>query len=170
VPPLEFGDQRLERLHEIVLPAPVAWMPQTAAWAVVAALFLILLFWAALRLRRRWLANRYRREALAELAALEDALASAETRARALAALPGLVKRTALRAWPRAEVASLSSEAWLAFLDESFGRRDFRDGPGQLLPVLAYASPRRLAELPEEQITKLVGAVRSWIGAHRARA
>ncbi|NIM02313.1 MAG: DUF4381 family protein, partial [Acidobacteria bacterium] len=39
----------------------------------------------------------------------------------AIAALPVLVKETALTYRPRSEVAALSGDSWLRFLDESYG-------------------------------------------------
>ena len=54
--------------------------------------------------------------------------------------LPRLVKQTALAFRPRTEVAALSGEPWLQFLDASYGEKGFTEGPGRLLPKLAYAS------------------------------
>src|SRR5262245_3171457 len=43
-------------------------------------------------------------------------------------ALALLVRRTALAAFPRQEVASLAGPAWLAFLDRSYGGHEFSQG------------------------------------------
>ncbi len=141
-------------LHDIVLPEPVSRMPQTSAWWVLLGLLLVVLGCAVYVFVRRWRANRYRRQALARLDDLEDAVA-----------IPVLVKQTALAAWPRSEIASLSGDPWLRFLDASYGGNGFTEGPGRLLPTLAYEA-RALD--PEEQ-RALVGVVRDWIRGHRVR-
>lgn len=138
----------LDLLEPIPEPAPVSLWPQTAGWIGLAIALLLLLAWAT---RRWWLqrrANAYRRAALAEIAASgQDPVALAE-----------ILRRTALVAFPRAEVASLHGEAWLAFLDRSYGGNDFSTGPGRVVALLPYA---QVADVPE-----LVPLVAEWVHRH----
>ncbi len=156
----------LEKLHEILLPDPVSWMPQAAGWYAAFGLILVVTtWWVYGRLRRFW-KNRYRRLALAELAVIERDLQRPEKRVRALAEIPVLLKRTALAVFPRSDIAGLSGEKWLAFLDKTMGGRDFTEGEGRLLPELAYAPPTRREVVPLESIEKLLHLVRRWIKMH----
>lgn len=98
----------------------------------------------------RWQANRYRREALALLE---------ETPPEQLSAL---AKRVALTAWPRSEVADLTGQAWLAFLDRSGGLELFAKGPARRLEDAAYAGT-----LPEGDEVAIRKALREWILKHR---
>ncbi len=66
---------------------------------------------AAFRAWRTWRAAAYRRAALRELATAANASAIAE-----------ILKRTALVAYPRKDVAALSGAAWLAWLAQTGGR------------------------------------------------
>ena len=99
----------LSNLRDIVVPPDVSfWPPRRAGGssappALVAAGFAIA---AVVRHRQR---NAYRREALRELASAD---------ARDISAI---LKRAALAAFPREQVASLSGPAWLAFLDRTGG-------------------------------------------------
>ena len=104
--------EALEQLREIPLPVPVSYAPQTIGWYIVGALLVAGLAWLAVRWHRSWRANRYRRAALAELCA-------AGARGQPGHALPALVKRTALSFAPREEVAGLSGDRWLEFLDRT---------------------------------------------------
>jgi hypothetical protein len=156
----------LEKLHEIVLPAPVSWMPQTPGWYVVFGIILLVAGWWVYRRLRRFRENRYRRLALEELTVIERELQRPERRAKALAEIPVLLKWTALSAFPRGDVAGLSGEKWLAFLDKTIGGKDFAEGEGRLLPELAYAPVPRIAKLPDETIGKLLQIVRRWIKMH----
>jgi hypothetical protein len=157
----------LEKLHEILLPAPVSWVPQTLGWYAVFGLIVALVGWWVYGRLRRFRKNRYRRFALAELAAIERNLQRPERRAKALAEIPVLLKGAALSAFPRSEVAGLSGERWLVFLDKTVGGRDFTEGEGRLLPELAYPPGQRIGQLPDEQISNLLQLLRRWIKMHK---
>jgi hypothetical protein len=162
----EISTSGLENLHEILLPEPVSWMPQTIGWYAVFGIILIVTGWWGYRRLRRFRTNRYRRLALAELTVIERELQQPEIRTKALAKIPVLLKRTALSAYPRTDVADLSGEKWLAFLDKTMGGREFREGEGHLLPELAYAPGARISKLSDEMIGKLLELVRLWIKRH----
>ena len=154
-------------LHDIVLPEPVSWMPQTVGSGALLGVFLVALGWTLVSLLRRRRANRYRRTALARLEHIERALFDPVTRVGALAELPVLIKQTALACRPRSEVASLSGIRWLRYLDESCGGKDFSEGAGRVLPMLAYAAPSATESLEPDDMPALVEVVRRWIRGHR---
>lgn len=159
----------LDRLHDIVAPAPAPWWPMAPAWYWLIGLALVLGILFGLRCLRQWQRNRYRREALAELSRQERLLFDLARRAQALAALAELLKRAALSAWPRAEVASLTGHAWSAFLDRTGSTTAFSQGIGALLENASYDS-RRAAALDESALHQLVTAVRHWLEHHRREA
>ena len=158
----------LEGLHDVVSPAPVSLMPATPAWLVLGALVLALLLWGALLLVQRRRRGRYRREAAAELRALEAQLATPQARVGALAALPVLVKRVVLETAGRPDVAPLSGEPWLRFLDRTWREPAFTSGPGRCLPILTYGTPAERAALAEPDVAALVALLRRWIPGHHA--
>ena len=163
----------LEDLHDIVVPAAVSWAPQTAGWYALAAVMATLAVWGVWGAYRRHLSNRYRRAALAALAEIEQRVSAGglepAERGRALADLPALLKRTALGAGSRRDIASLTGEPWLAYLDHAYGGTGFSDGPGRL-PTLAYAPSVRWNELPNAEMSALIALARTWIRRHRAVA
>ena len=57
----------LDKLHDFYQPPPPSWMPHTIGWYVVFAVGAAAAIWIAVHFIRKWLANRYRREALREL-------------------------------------------------------------------------------------------------------
>jgi uncharacterized protein DUF4381 len=144
----------LDRLHGFYHPAPPPWTPQTTGWYCVFVLLALLAGWMAWRAWLHWHRNRYRRAALRELASADGS------------AIPALLKRTALAAWPREEVASLSGEDWLQFLDTHGTKNSFMDGPGRILIDLEY---RGAALNPEEERT-LRTLADKWIRSHRVHA
>jgi hypothetical protein len=154
----------LEQLADIAVPDSVPWIPETWGWAALGTLVVAVAVWALLRWRRHREANRYRRDALAELTRLEGRLGDEAGRAEALAALPGLLKRVALAAWPRQDVAALSGAAWVTFLRRHGGgaapdalTRLLQDGEnGKRMPPLTVAEARIVTD-----------AAREWIARHR---
>ncbi len=156
----------LDRLHDIVAPSPVPWWPPAAAWYWVLGFLLGGVVALLLRALVRWQRNRYRREALAELARQEPALREPPTRAAALGALAELLKRAALTAFPREQVASLAGPEWFAFLDRTGRTTGFSEGNGAILERAAY-DPRTAATLDEARTKELVSLVHHWLAHHR---
>lgn len=148
-------------LIDIPLPLAVSLWPMT--WPARIAVVLLLAgaivgVWQWLRHRH---ANRYRREALAELKRI--AQAPTEMAAQQVAAeLSLLVRRTTLAAFPRQQVAPLAGKTWLVFLDHSLGGTEFTEGAGRLLASAPYApTPLRAGQLAE--LVELTGR---WIRGH----
>ena len=57
--------QLLDLMHGLVMPEPVAWLPQTPGWWIVLGWLLAILLLLAWQFPRRRQRNRYRRDALA---------------------------------------------------------------------------------------------------------
>jgi len=158
------SDAALKSLADIALPPPISYMPQTWGWAALAILLLLAaaaLLWISLRRRQ---ANRYRREALAELDALvgRGAGEAGDFQQK----LAEILKRTALAAWPREAVASLSGAGWAQFLAGHGPSKDASEPLAALVNDREYAArPMR----PDEQAA-LVAAVRLWIERHHVSA
>ncbi len=144
----------LGKLHDFYQPAPVSWTPQTIGWYIVFGIVALLLLWFVVREVRLWMRNRYRREALRELAS-----ASPEQ-------LSALLKRTALAAWPREQVASLSGDKWLSFLVESSAIHSFQEAPGNRIEAVALAK----TSLSGEEQDHLRDLAAQWIRSHRVQA
>jgi Domain of unknown function (DUF4381) len=141
----------LDSLRDFYQPPPPSWRPQTIGWYVVFTIAALLLLWLVIHLVRRWRADRYRREALRELEHVESTQLSA------------LLKRTALSAWPREEVASLSGASWLKFLDGTMHKPLFDNAPENCIEELALSR----TTLSNEEEAALRNAAHTWIKHHR---
>ncbi len=148
-PPVTLVDL-LDRLIPMADPEPVSMVPQTAGWAVLAVLLAGVLSYGGWRIWHRFRANAYRRAAL-------QALDRAGGNPKALASL---LRRTALAAYPRRDVAALTGDDWLHFLDETSGIKEFSSGAGQALARAPYQ--RFSAPSPEA-----AALARFWIRRHR---
>jgi hypothetical protein len=154
----------LQNLNDIVVPDPVAWWPPAPGWYFVLAVLAVFLLWISFRGLRRWRRNTYRRQALRELADIDRAGPGAA------AGIPVLLKRAALSAWTRPEVARLSGPEWHQFLDRTAGTDRFRaGGAGALMDRLAYAGRAGMA-LSADEFRQLHGAAEFWLKNHRPEA
>jgi hypothetical protein len=147
----------MDRLVEPPEPAPVPLVPETAGWWVLAALALLLLGWALWRAARRRRAEAYRRAALAELeAAGGDPAATA-----------AILRRAALAAYPRGEVAGRAGGDWVEFLHRT-GGFPLEQGPALLAAPYRPGGPHGAAEGPAAgDAAALRDAAERWLRRHR---
>jgi signal transduction histidine kinase len=159
----------LRSLHDIALPPPVSWMPQTWGWAVLAAIAVAtLLGWAILALRR-YRRNAYRREALRLLSAAASDLRNPDTRRHGAQKLAELMKRTALAAWPREKVAAVTAGKWNAMIGASVEGGEAK-ALAQLIDDLEYRSDDAMRALPAGAADDIVAGARRWIETHHVPA
>ena len=140
----------IDQLIEPVPPALVPLVPQTWGWVALAVLFAALALWGLWLGHRRRVANAYRRAALAEL-----------DRAGTTAELAAVLRRAALAAFPRAEVASLTGADWTNFLSRT-ARSRFPDTAGEELRRAPYRDP---GAAPSPELRR---AAERWLKTHRA--
>jgi hypothetical protein len=150
----------LQNLNDIVLPAPVEWWPLAPGWYVVFVVLACIFCWILFRRLKAWRRNTYRREALRELSEICSQGSIAARR------LPGLLKRTALSAWPREQVAELSGAPWHDFLDRTGDTADFGTGMGKVLDRLSYAGSGE-PTLSGAEFEQACEATEAWIRRHR---
>jgi hypothetical protein len=151
----------LAELRDIHMPGAIeTWPPAIGWWILLAiAIFLVLagLYW----LYSRWRANRYRREAIAELNRLRADYQQHGEDSVYLAEYQSLLKRVALTRYAREDVASLTGESWVAFLDRTSRSQEFSMGKGQVLIDSNYMPE------PEADVAALHEMGVAWIRRHK---
>lgn len=138
----------LSNLRDIVAPDPVSWWPLAPGWYGVIAIAAVAIVWFSIRAWKQWKANAYRRSALMILEDAEDSSAIATT-----------LKRTALAAFPRSEVASLTGDAWCDWLEEK--------GPGPIEANARQSLARSVFARGDIDIEAMRGYAVSWVKEHR---
>jgi len=169
VNPDQMASVALRSLHDISMPQPVSWVPQTWGWAVVLVCILLLLVAYGFRAFRRYQRNAYRREALERLRVIAETMQSPATRRRGIDDLAELVKRTALAGWRREQVASLTGADWNAFLASSADNGESA-ALKRLFDDLEYHDQAPFQRLPSSELTLLVQDARHWIERHHVSA
>ena len=156
----------LQNLNDIVLPATIGWWPLATGWYVLIGFLLIVIAWFCYRSLHRWTNNRYRRAALRELQLLEDRLHKPGQRDASLRQIPVLLKRTALSAYPRSQVASLAGKDWFHFLNSTVKNPLFPEAITGTLSTVSY-STGELGSIDSQATTALFNASRSWLKNHQ---
>lgn len=127
----------LSQLRDIHYPNAISFWPPAIGWYISCGFFLfcvllsfILYYWY----RKK---TQMRRLLLQKISQLK--MSAGEKEASIFAELSVLLKRAALYAFPREEVASLYGKAWLEFLDKTSNNNNaFTQGTGKILAAAPY--------------------------------
>jgi len=149
-------------LRDLHLPDAIGWWPLAPGWWLVLAIVSAALGYLAWRLYKRWLFNAPRRYALRELARFEAEYLEHRNPVTLGKQLSELLRRGMLAYAPREEVAGLTGEEWLAWLDEGMPLPYFHTEGGKSLLNLPYRDPQ--SDFSDIDIDALISAVRMRLG------
>ena len=140
-------------LRDIHLPGNLSWWPPAIGWWILLGLFILL---AALTLwwfRRR---DKIRRSAVnqtkLQLQMLRAEYQQSNDLGRLAQALSSLLRRLSISLLPRQEVAGLTGDKWLAFLDQFMTDKPFTTGAGRILSEAPYS---KQTQFDSEQLLSL---------------
>ncbi|WP_209833051.1 DUF4381 domain-containing protein [Ruegeria sp. HKCCE3926] len=139
----------LNMLEPAPEPTLVSMFPQTWGWLALAVILLGLAVLVSVFFIRRRRANAYRRHALAELA--DPDISSAK--------VAEILRRTALVAYSRRQVAGIHGDDWLNFLSQTSDDKSFLSDIGQTLIDAPYKDLP-----PNRALTQLA---RHWVKSHK---
>ncbi len=144
-------------LRDLHLPEVVGLWPLAPGWWILMAMAAAGLGYLLYKQFKKWRWNAARRLSLRELRRVR---AEYEKGADALTLgkeLSELVRRSMLAYAPRAEVAGLTGDSWLEWLDRDLENKPFTQGAGRNLESLPYQRPETIEN--EVDIGALIDAV-----------
>lgn len=150
----------LDRLADVVTPEPVLWWPPAPGWYFLIAIAAVWLYAGIIKAFVRWRRNAYRRQALTELRELS---------AGDFCGLSTLLKRVALVAFPRHQVASLAGQKWTTFLTTTCVGADFESTPACRIGTASYEpspSPDGIDQVSPDQWNQITQLATTWISGH----
>ena len=156
----------LQNLNDIVLPEAVGWWPLASGWYFLLGFLLIILVWFIYTSIKHRINNRYRRTALHQLQLLAPEVNKADKRDSVLRQIPILLKRTALTAYPRRQLASLTGKNWYDFLNSKVGTPPFTESICNSLDNISY-SVGSLDSVDTEAASELMKACKHWLKHHQ---
>ena len=145
-------------LRDLHLPAAVGWWPRAPGWWLLIALAVAGFVYLLYKQYLKWRWNAARRVALGELARVRRAYAAGADAQTLAIDLSELLRRSMLAYAPRAEIAGLTGDSWLEWLDRGLAERPFSRGPGKKLETLPYQRPESVSN--EADIAGLIDAVK----------
>jgi hypothetical protein len=145
-------------LRDLHLPDAVGWWPLAAGWWFVIALSAVGLVYLVRWYSRTRSRGAARRHALAQLDQLTAEFELHHDAVRFSSELSELLRRTMLAYAPRGEVAGLTGDAWLAWLDHDFDEPRFQAEAGRKLLELPYRKPDD--DISAMDLVDLLSAVR----------
>ena len=142
------------KLHDLYEPAPVPFRFDTPGWFILAGILLLIILTVIVVQLRKYIKNRYRREALQKLASLDCT-------GPCIMPMFVILKQTAMHAFGRDKVGPLYGKEWLSFLEETGKDVHLSDYQEQVIQAM-YAE-KEIA--PETQKHMLLHA-ENWIRTH----
>ena len=150
-------------LRDLHLPEPVGWWPLAPGWWGVIVIAGVVLAYVLWRLYLRWRANAPRRYAMRELARIEAEYLVHRNPVTLGKQVSELLRRGMLAYAPREEIAGLTGEQWLAWLDRGMPLPYFHTEGGKSLLSLPYRDPE--GDFSDIDISALLAAVRMRLSA-----
>jgi hypothetical protein len=145
-------------LRDLHLPELIGWWPLAPGWWFLIVLVVAGLGYLLYQAFRKWRRNAARRLALRELSRIQHDYQYGVDEISLAIELSELLRRTMLAYAPRNEVAGLTGEGWLRWLDQGLDDRPFSLGPGQNVESLPYRSPDAIED--DVDVAGLIRAVK----------
>ena len=145
-------------LRDLHLPAEVGWWPLAPGWWFLLAMAAAGVCWLLYRAFLNWRSNRARRAALRQLDVIARDFAQDNNLTALAKQLSELLRRAVLAYAPRTEVAGLTGESWLQWLDRGLDSSLFADGPGRCIHSLPYQNLETAAA--DVDVDALIDAVK----------
>lgn len=147
----------LHELRDIHYPAPISWWPPAPGWVGLFIILAILGFILGILGYRYWMRKKKRQFILQQLETLEKMAQHEPYPSEIIRQLTTLLKQVVLLLYPRKEVAGLSGESWLDFLNQKGNTEHFTKGVGRLLMSAPYQAA------PPKETPALINLVKQWI-------
>lgn len=142
-------------LRDIHLPEPISWWPPAPGWWLLLAVLLIvaislMLWW------RSWHNKRVLRQLQQQMEQLKQSHQDTHDAAATIKQLSVLLRRACISYFPRQNIASLTGEQWLAFLDDASGQA-FNTDTGRLLINAPYQANAQIENSQLDALLQISG-------------
>jgi len=128
-------------IRDIHLPEPVSWWPVAPGWWLLIATMLLLLVFIFIA-RKIYRSRQLKRDIASELENIKQRYLLSNDKSQLAKSLSVLLRRASITFYPATDIAGLTGERWLAYLDET-GRHSanaakFQSETGEVLLSAPY--------------------------------
>lgn len=150
-------------LRDIHLPEPVSWWPIAPGWWMI--IFTALIITAIIFLSRKiYRSKQLKRDIHAELDAIKLQFQKTGNRSRLAKSLSILLRRASISFYPSKNIAGLTGESWLAYLDDTnanpIKNKMFQSEVGQTLLTAPYLPENSTLDFDTQG---LIDLCESWL-------
>ncbi|MCK5396288.1 MAG: DUF4381 domain-containing protein [Gammaproteobacteria bacterium] len=155
-------------LRDIHLPEPITWWPIAPGWwAVIASLFLVVIVFFIIK---KIHANRQlKRDIKSELETIKQQFQQIQDQSQLAKSLSILLRRASITYYPKTDIAGLTGNDWLAYLDKTnstSSRVKFQSDIGNILLSAPYLPDNSEMDFDAKA---LVSLCESWLlSPHKA--
>ncbi len=173
----------LAQLRDIHMPEPVSWWPPAPGWWLLVLLILVLLAASIFYWRRYNASKAYRREAIYEIKALHLKWQRDNNDRHFIEHTQLILRRAALSAYPREEIAALNGKDWVDWLNKAMaknisvsdinttdtGPRDIDPNDRATRDFDPLGTDLYVSEPAKTDIPKLYKTAQTWLKKHRRK-
>ncbi|MCG6938249.1 MAG: DUF4381 domain-containing protein [Gammaproteobacteria bacterium] len=155
-------------LRDIHLPEPVSWWPPAPGWWIILALAVLIAALVTIA-RRIYLGRQLRRDIKSELDNIKQQFQQNRNKTRLAKSLSILLRRASISYYPRADIAGLTGDDWLSYLDDSNAKSSsgnrFQSDTGRVLLTAPYLpdTDQQDNDRLDFDAQKLIQLCESWL-------
>ena len=158
-------------LRDIHLPEPISWWPPAPGWWVLAAGILLLIIIAFI-IRKLYQGRQLNRDITAELERIKQRYADTQSKVELARSLSILLRRVSISCYPNHDVAGMTGERWLHWLDQAQVNRkahntSFDSDTGRQLLSTPYLPDDAVIDVDAQALIELC---ESWLLASHNKA
>ena len=146
----------ISMLDDVNAGQSISYVPSTPVWPWIFLGISLMAAFFGFRLLKHLRKERYRKLACLEIESLADLKGPAF-----VIQVSQIMKKTALTAYPRKQIAQLHGQKWLRFLELSCKGTQFTQGIGQALAASSYMP---VADVDEKELGVLA---KKWVKTHK---
>lgn len=150
-------------LRDIHLPDPVSWWPIASGWwlLIITAFIIAAIIFLSRKIYR---SKQLKRDIHAELDVIKQQFQKTENRSQLAKSLSTLLRRASISFYPAKNIAGLTGESWLAYLDRTNANpikdKKFQSETGQALLTAPYLPENATLDFDTQG---LIDLCESWL-------
>ena len=150
-------------LRDIHLPEPISWWPIAPGWwmLIASALLIIAVIFI---LRKMYLGKQLKRDINSELENIKQQFQKTQNKSQLAKSLSILLRRASISYYPKTDIAGLTGEHWLAYLDKTnlkhSKNNSFKSNAGKVLLSAPYLPDSTKLDFDAQSLIELC---ESWL-------
>jgi len=150
-------------LRDIHLPEPISWWPIAPGWWMLIT-SLLLIIAVIFILRKIYLGKQLKRDIASELDNIKKQFQKTQNKSQLAKSLSILLRRASISYYPKSDIAGLTGEHWLAYLDKTNVKpsriNSFKSNEGKVLLSAPYLPDNTKLDFDAQS---LIDICESWL-------